>query len=263
MPFPDSPRVIYKKNPLTEVLCQLRFPSILRIDAEPPAAFQERVRRQYPLYREGIRQEIALPQLPKQIAQRLVEELGFHKIGRAYDFLSADSEWTVGLTRDFLALSTQRYERWERFREHLQVPLRSLLEEYAPLFFTRIGLRYQDIIRRSTLGQEDARWSKLLQPHISGELASDDVAGDLESTMRQTVIRLPDGRSRVRIIHGLIELSEPTEVCYVIDSDFYTDQQTEPEDAIDTLNAFNTQARRLFRWCITDRLHQSMDPQPI
>jgi uncharacterized protein (TIGR04255 family) len=248
---------------LAEVLCQLRFPPILRIDTGPPAAFQERVRQQYPLYSEGIRREIVLPQLPKLITQRLGEELGSPKIRKSYDFHSADSEWTVGLTRDFLALSTQRYERWEHFREHLQVPLRSLLEEYAPPFFTRIGLRYQHIIRRSTLGQKDARWSDLLQPHISGELASDDVAGDLESTMRQTVIRLPDGRSRVRIVHGLIELSEPAEVCYVIDSDFYTDQQTEPGNAIDTLNAFNTQARRLFRWCITDRLHRSMDPQPI
>jgi uncharacterized protein (TIGR04255 family) len=262
MPFPDSPRVIYKKNPLTEVLCQLRFPSILRIDTEPPAAFQERVRQEYPLYSEGVRQEIALPQLPKQIAQRLGEELGFSKIGKAYDFLSPDREWTIGLTRDFLALSTQRYERWEGFREHLQLPLRSLLAEYAPPFFTRIGLRYQDIIRRSALGQEDANWSELLQPHISGELAS-DVSGDLESTMRQTVIRLPDGRSHVRIVHGLVEIPAPPEVCYVIDSDFYTDQQTEPEDATDTLNAFNTQSRRLFRWCITDRLHRSMDPQPI
>ena len=40
-PFPDTPRVVYNKNPLFEVLCQLRFPHILRIETEIPAAVPE------------------------------------------------------------------------------------------------------------------------------------------------------------------------------------------------------------------------------
>src|SRR5256885_3722562 len=47
--FPDSPRVIYGKAPLTAVICQLRFPPILRIESTVPADFQERVRTQFPL----------------------------------------------------------------------------------------------------------------------------------------------------------------------------------------------------------------------
>lgn len=44
MLFPPTQRVIYHKNPLVEVVCQLRFPTILKIDAEIPVAFQEAVR---------------------------------------------------------------------------------------------------------------------------------------------------------------------------------------------------------------------------
>jgi hypothetical protein len=47
--FPDSARVIYGKAPLTGVVCQLRFPPILRIESAPPADFQDRIREQFPL----------------------------------------------------------------------------------------------------------------------------------------------------------------------------------------------------------------------
>jgi uncharacterized protein (TIGR04255 family) len=52
MPFPDAPRVIYEKNPLETVICQLRFPAILQISATPPVAFQDSVRKVYPLFQE-------------------------------------------------------------------------------------------------------------------------------------------------------------------------------------------------------------------
>ena len=47
MPFPDAKRIIFRKNPLTEVVCQLRFPPILKIDAEVPANFQEAIRTEF------------------------------------------------------------------------------------------------------------------------------------------------------------------------------------------------------------------------
>lgn len=50
MPFPESKRVFYVKNPLAEVICQLRFPAILRIGAESPHEFQERIRDHLPLF---------------------------------------------------------------------------------------------------------------------------------------------------------------------------------------------------------------------
>jgi len=51
MPFPDSKRAFYGKNPLEEVVCQLRFPPILRIEVETPAVFQDKVRQVFPLYK--------------------------------------------------------------------------------------------------------------------------------------------------------------------------------------------------------------------
>ena len=258
MPFPDSRRVIYENNPLEEVICQLRFPSILRISSEAPAAFQERIRREYPILRENQASPLA-PELPPEIAKLMALEV---TSTTSYDFISADELWTVGLTRDSLSLSTRSYERWEEFREHLREPLDSFVEEYSPAFYTRIGLRYKDVIRRSTLGLEGVDWSELLKPHIAGALSSPDVADAIDNSVNQLVVRL-ENNGRVRLHHGLAKHKPTKEPCYVIDSDFYTEQRTETKNAIETLDYFNRLSGRLFQWCIADRLHEAMRPRNI
>ena len=53
MPFPEtSQKIIYKKNPLDRVICQLRFPPILKIDTELPDKFQESIRNDFPEFQE-------------------------------------------------------------------------------------------------------------------------------------------------------------------------------------------------------------------
>src|SRR2546425_8627069 len=113
-PFPDSPRVIYRKDPLVQVVCQLRFPPVLRIEAEPPAAFQDRIRKDYPLLRERMEEPTLEGQagLPPAI-ERLIQATARAKKVLAYDFLSADEQWAVALTREFIAVTTTRYQRWE------------------------------------------------------------------------------------------------------------------------------------------------------
>ena len=51
-PFPDAPRVMYERNPLVEVICQVRFPPVLRIEAQLPDAFQDRIRDVFPIYND-------------------------------------------------------------------------------------------------------------------------------------------------------------------------------------------------------------------
>lgn len=43
----DNRRYAYGKSQLIEVICQLRFPTILSIDTREPADFQETVRRHF------------------------------------------------------------------------------------------------------------------------------------------------------------------------------------------------------------------------
>jgi uncharacterized protein (TIGR04255 family) len=263
MLFPTSPRVIYGKNPLIGVTCQFTFPAILRIGPEVPAAFQERVRQQYPVFEETRGMNLKI-RLPPQIANAPNPPI---RLGNAsYQFIDDNSPngavWTVGLNQESLSLSTSKYERWEDFKDHLIQPLQAFVDIYAPAFFTRIGLRYQDVICRSHLGIEHMSWKELLNTHIAGMFLAVEDEGDIEHKHAQAVVKLDDYR-KVLIQHGSITEKESLEQCYLIDNDIYTENRTEAPNVQNVLDSLNEASGRIFRWCITDPLHQALDPHPV
>ena len=48
--FSKTERTVYRQNPLAEVICQLRFPTILAIGAKDPVDFQDAIRDVFPQY---------------------------------------------------------------------------------------------------------------------------------------------------------------------------------------------------------------------
>jgi uncharacterized protein (TIGR04255 family) len=236
MTFPDSPRVIYKQNPLVEVICQLKFPPILKIESEPPAAFQEKIRKSYPMMQESSADQ---PLLPPGIARVIGQAVpGFFQ-GRTYSFVSEDERWKVTLTREFLALSTARYTRWEEFRSKLQVAVEALVSTYEPGFLVRVGLRYRDMIRRSMPGLGNLDWSKLLKPHILGELSQPRLSKAVQHSAHDVLISLDNSMGQVRVLHGLIREPGQTDFSYSIDSDFFYEGRTDLKDAFKYLDSFN------------------------
>jgi uncharacterized protein (TIGR04255 family) len=259
MPFPVSERVIYDNNTLDEVICQLRFPTILRISSSDPADFQDEVRSEYPLF-----QRVEATGLPSEVLRVVGRDIAFPS-HRQYQFADAEKNWQITMTQDFLALTTKKYTKWEDFKAHLERPLSALLKLHQPVFFSRIGLRYRNLINRSVLGLEDKSWAELLKPHIAGELNCPDVGGFIDEAAREVVIRFKDEPARVHLRHGVVRTraADDQDQAYVIDSDFFTEERTEPINAVKTLDTLNSRSGRLFRWCIEDALHQAMAPKPV
>jgi len=256
-PFPDAPRVMYERNPLVEVICQVRFPTVLKIEAQIPDAFQERIRAIFPVYNENTSLFSGL-EIPAELLQlvRSTVPPGFQKGPRA--FSTDDGLWTLTLTKDFLALSTKEYKRWDDFWQHLNPALTALQEVYAPVAYTRTGLRYRDVIRPSKLGLEGVPWRDLLGHELAGELRDAQVGGSVLETATQTLIELSDHDGKVRLQHGVVV--ENDEHCYFIDHDLFTERKTEHQHVLATLRFFNIEALKLFRWCITERVHNAMGP---
>ncbi|HTQ86722.1 MAG TPA: TIGR04255 family protein, partial [Candidatus Solibacter sp.] len=127
-PFPEAERVIYAKNPLELVICQFRFPAILKISSEPPAEFQESLRKGYPLFREVPPLDLGTG-LPAELANILGKLLP-NPSSRAYEFSSEDGTWQFTLTQDSLALACKSYRRWEDFKESLLSALDPLQKIY-------------------------------------------------------------------------------------------------------------------------------------
>jgi uncharacterized protein (TIGR04255 family) len=256
MPIPDSERVIYDKNPLESVICQVRFPPILKIEAEAPAAFQESIRKVFPLY--SLVQPFAPGiELPAEIAKIV----GTAFTGsRTHEFGVVDGDWKLTLSKESVALACSRYPQWEQFRPRFKEPLDALIREYAPAFFTRVGLRYRNVIRRSQLGLERVPWSELLLDEIAAEQKS-QLADLVQESNHQILVKLPQNGT-VRILHG-IGRDDNGESCYLIDNDFFYDQKSEVGDALTLLDYFHGISGKLFRWCIKERLHNAMVPQVL
>ena len=255
--FGEVERVLYEKNPLDAVVCQVRFPTILRVESELPSAFQDRIREKFPLFAEASEQEAALPpEVAKLFGRQFTEAMP----GRNFNFTSEDGKWQVSLTRDFLAFTCRKYERWEGFKEQFETPLLALLDVYKPTFFSRVGLRYRDVIRRNALGMQGRPWRDLLNPKIAGELGDDEFAGHIKNLKKEIVFNLPDS-AQGRMVQMLG--SSKGEQVYLIDTDFFTSQKTEVNNVWGRLGTFNKYARWAFRWCISEQLHRAMGPKPI
>lgn len=254
--FPEFPKVCYRKNPLEFVVCEVRFPAILRINAEAPVDFQEEIGAEFPLFREVSQVSFAPPEI-----QRLINAANLASSGKAYEFSSVDEAWKLTLTRESMALQCNKYTRWSDFRGKLEAPLRALRKVYEPPFFVRLGLRYRDVISRKTLGLAEVPWKELLTEDIAGEFHtqfSDLIVG----AWRQTVFKLQREDSQILLQHGLNQVHPEAETCYVFDADFSTLSRTEPSHAFDVFRFFNKYAWSIFRSCITDQLHDAMDPEP-
>ena len=151
MLFPESERVLYKNNPLAEVICQLRFPTILRIRERQLAEFQDKIREDYPIY-TAQEPSVEAPQLQKELAA-IIEQINIPipPVLVTHRFSTKDAHRFISLRDEFIALAETNYERWESFREEIVKAESALRGVYEPAFYSRVGLRYRDIISRRNL----------------------------------------------------------------------------------------------------------------
>ena len=254
--FSNEPRCIYRNNQIAEVICQFRFPEILKIAAEAPAAFQEAVRGEFPQYLR--RMEPPMPRLPGAIPGPKPEPVVNHQ------FTSADGHWRINLTSKFISLSCLHYTRWEDFAQRLDLPLVALIRTYHPAYFERVGLRYMNFFSRKELELEGTRYDRMFTPWCLGPLALAEV--DEVGTTRCSVdsdIPLPHGcRVRIHAGPGMVRKNgkPDTESKFVLDLDLYMQGNFPLNTCIGALNTLHLHAGSLFRGAITDLTHDAMKP---
>ena len=254
----DNKPFIYEKHQLIETICQLRFPTILSIDAKEPADFQDRIRAEFPRYAVQM-DPVAGPDGQKQQV-------------RNHSFISQDGAFKISLTKDFIALSTMRYPGWEGFAHTLDEPLGQFIQVYMPACFDRIGLRFLNAFSREKLELTDRRWNELLQPHVLGILDDDEVSEadvvkcsvDVERRLGERFgVKLHAGPGKIgrttRTGAGLQTVQEP-ETRFILDLDVYSGGTTALGAAAETLEQLHAYADRFFSEAITDTLHNAMEP---
>lgn len=255
MLFAENTRWSYLRSPLVEVICQLRFPTILSIGSTEPAQFQEELRGDFPRY--TARQE---QQSPRVVNGKLQQPPAITN----YTFLSADNLWKVNMTKDFIALSTLRYTTWEDFAQRLDKVLALFIQVYRPAFFQRVGLRYINAISRQRLGLTDCLWDDLINSPFIGILDQPDV--DEKKAIRSALdVDLDLEESRHLKLHagpGLMgDGKTDPEAKFILDVDLSVSASQLPAQRLTVdLAALHDYAVRLFNAAVTEELREAMGP---
>lgn len=262
MLFSDNSRYSYAVSPLIEVICQLRFPTILSIGSTEPAQFQEAVRGEFPKY--VARQE----QQPPRLLNPNTPQMKLEQVPPItnYNFISADGLWKINLTKDFVALSTLRYTSWEEFAQKLDKVLALFIQTYRPAFFERIGLRYVNAFSRNRLGLQEELWDDLINAPFIGILSEPDVDEKLTGKCALDV-EMSLGENRRMKLHAgpgmLGDGKKDPEPKFILDGDFSVVDKSIPAQRIaEDLDVLHDYAVRLFNAAVSDELRDAMGPTP-
>ena len=260
--FTDRERYLYHKRQLVEVICQLRFPTILSISAREPADFQEAIRGDFPQYKRLLEQ--SQPRLTGAPGNFRVEEAD--KVTN-YQFLSDDGRWKVNLTNSFVSLATPAYTTWEDFAAKLDLVLSQFIPIYRPAYFERVGLRFINVFSRKALDLEGVPFRELFQPGYLGLLAEEDVREEGFARAGQDIELAISGGCRIKMHAGpgMIQRGnvKDSEIKFILDNDVFMNGKLPVAQCAPALQTVHIQADRLFAGAITDRLHEAMEPEPL
>lgn len=253
----DHPHPHYEKTLAHEVICQLRFPTILSINNVEPADFQERIREDFPQYAR--KQDVLPPQIVNGKPEPQPPVTNYH-------FLSQDGRWKLNLTKDFIALSTLSYPGWEEFARMLDKPLAAFIQLYKPAYFQRVGLRYLNLISRTALGLEDMPWRQLIAPAYLGVLAEADINEDKILSCGYDVQMKLDSSCAAKIHAGTgrLKVNNPnvpqdTEIKFILDMDLSMGGSTPCGLAAAALETLHGHSARVFEGAVTDTLRDAME----
>ena len=254
-----EPRCQYNKNQLADVICQLRFPEILTINANLPVAFQEEIRSQFPKFSTSL--EAAAPTITGTPGNLQIENQPSTK---NYQFTSLDGVWRVNLTSTFISLACTQYTRWEDFAKKMDVPLATFIQIYQPACFERIGLRYLNFISRQNLGVQEFQFNELISESYLGILGDPEI--NEPAALRSGVdaeVSLPGGcRVKLHAGPGLVKQNgqQQNEIKFIFDQDLYMTGNIPVNYSAGALETLHSHAYPIFRGAITNALHDAMEP---
>jgi uncharacterized protein (TIGR04255 family) len=255
--IPLAPRFQLKNHQLAQVLCQIRFSTVLRINQDDAViSFQEAIRQTYPRYAK--QQGMAVLITPQGVQQQPAP-VGQHR------FDDSDGNFTVTLTPDFVALETRRYVDIDDFVARVVALAGAVEEHYAPAEIQRVGLRFINELRLAGADPK-AEMREAISPALLGAVGSDELVAAVSGA--QQILELTGEDSRMLVRHGLyaqggttVDPVEPAAPSpqqalpfYLMDIDAFAERSVRYSvDGIEaTVRDFNDDIRSFFAWGVRE-----------
>jgi uncharacterized protein (TIGR04255 family) len=223
---PDVEPVTFARNTIRTAVVELKFPTLLEFETQPPTEIQHRLRKDYPQFSK--RKAV-------NIGSGTVEEEIRYVLG------SRDGSWSVAIRPSAIALESTKYTTFEEMLARLQLILSVSKKQLDTDFFTRVGLRYVNL-----LPVPNASFDGWLNPDLIRPLAG-GTYGTVSKYWQEVRGRARSGKYSFR--HGLPEEMSAKEIRYVLDIDLFS-ENIEYDDAIGLLGDFHRESFAFFSWCI-------------
>lgn len=251
--FPQREDIRLQRAPLAEVICQVRFPPILRIASEQPVAFQERIRERFP--------QLTVEQGMIVRAAPLEEEPPLAKSEpRIFRFKSPDGHTVVSLALNFYALSTTLYTHWAGFLELLQLVNQAACAIYNLPYAARVGLRYINhlTLHNTGTGSVSELW-EVLRPEITALLRS--ACWDEPVEMLNQLLLAGEGENEQLTLRSGFRGGK--ELIFLLDFDYYSEGNIPLEDLSALCQRYHDIIYNAFRWCIREEKLAVFAPVPV
>ena len=178
-----------------------------------------------------------------------------------YSFISIDETYKVNLTSTFIAISTRKYTQWEEFSVKVEQVVKAFQEVYEVPFYTRIGLRYIDVIQRSVLNLTSEKWSDLIKPHVLGIVTQFE--DGMNSYVSQAEFKDPTDDICTKTHFELVNVNNSNENSLLIDCDYFKTEMVNIESMMDVATVLHNHSSNFLMTAITDKLNDAMEPEEL
>jgi uncharacterized protein (TIGR04255 family) len=250
--FPSCEDMRLQRAPLAEVICQVRFPPVLKIASEQPVDFQERVRGQFPQLE--VEQGMFVRMTPLEGEPPLAKPEP-----RTFRFKSPDRHTLISLALNFYALSTTSYTHWDDFLAQLQLVNQAAREVYSLPYAERVGLRYINHLTFENTGSNSVtKLLEILRPELT-VLLRNDCWEEPQELVSQLLLS-GEGDERLTLRSGF--RGGPKAV-FLLDFDYYIEGNTSLEDLSVLCQRYHDVIYSAFRWCIREDKLAVFGPIPV
>ncbi len=237
---PQAPQTHYVRNFIKQAVCELRFPTLYELEGpRPPPSFAHALRKNYPNHAVVESVTVGGPTPSRS---------------NVHSFKSRHQDWTVNLTASSVVLETTKYDSFAEFKDRLAL----ILKASGPIidcdFFTRVGLRYINLLPYSR--PEIRNW---VNPALVGAL-SDGIFGDaIEHNGRIGGTILGGG---YLLQHGVVSAPAGGPSMYSLDFDFSSEDVT-LDTTLDVVENLHSQEHSFFQWALGPKAKEYLGPSNV
>lgn len=223
---PDREPVEFARNFIRTAVCELRFPTLMEIEGKALTRLQRDLRKSLPNYEK--QRVVGVDATAGETGEAEVRHVFS---SRKKDFVFTFRTWAIGI-------EATKYTRFEDFFRLVADVLDVAVPVIDSDFFTRVGLRYLNLIPI-----EDGDFSGWMNPELVGPLER-GVFGTVSRYLQEIRGRAKGGSYTFK--HGFVQQDQ---AAYLLDYDFFAEDVEIPETA-DILRAFRREAFSFFMWSI-------------